>query len=329
MEDLKEKYYDPKTGLISYDKFIKKFNLNISNKLVKEFIENQETHQISRKPVKREFNTIYVPNVRDSYHIDLMDYSRYEYHNYRYILCVVDVYSRFAMCKPLTNKTMENILNNMKKIFYVMGIPKAINADQEFNKKLFNEYYKEKNIKTYFSQPNQLYKNAIVERFNRTLAMLLQRWRQAHKRYDWYKVLDDIVDNYNNTYHSTIKTTPNKIFNGDDFNRQKIYFVKHDFKIGDKVRVLLQRTIYDKGDKLIYSKDVHTITNINKYRIYLDDKPRYYKPYQLLKVNDVQTYDNTKDVVIITNPSRKKQNKLKNIEGIDEKNIIDGKRARK
>ena len=37
-------------------------------------------------------------------------------------------------------------------------------------------------------------------RFNRTLCGLINKWRLATGRYDWNKILDDMVNNYNKTY---------------------------------------------------------------------------------------------------------------------------------
>ena len=88
----------------------------------------------------------------------------------------------------------------------------------------------------HFSQPNEINKNAIVERFNRTICGLIHKYRVATGNYAWNKILNDIVNTYNTTMHRTIKTTPMKVKNGEDKNNQVIQVVKHDFKIGDRVR---------------------------------------------------------------------------------------------
>ena len=133
---------------------------------------------------------------------------------------VIDVYSRYASCRAMTNRRNGTILDVIKSIFDEMGIPKAINADNEFNKSTLNTYFNQNNIICYFSQPDEINKNASVERFNRTLTHLINKWRLSTGSYDWYKILNDIVKNYNNTYHRTIKTKPIKIKDGDDINRQ-------------------------------------------------------------------------------------------------------------
>ncbi len=50
------------------------------------------------------------------------------------------------------------------------------------------------------------------------------------------KYLPYIIHNYNNSYHSTIKSTTEKIFNEGEQNKQTVYVTIPKFKIGDKVR---------------------------------------------------------------------------------------------
>ena len=90
-------------------------------------------------------------------------YDRFEFHKYKYILCCVDVYSRYASCRAMTNKKNETILTELQSIFNEMGIPKAINADNEFNKTVLNSYFNSNDTKCYFSQTGEINKNAIVE----------------------------------------------------------------------------------------------------------------------------------------------------------------------
>ena len=63
----------------------------------------------------------------------------------------------------------------------------------------------------------------------------------------YYDVLDDVVDEYNNTKHSTIKMKPK-----DVGNNKRVYFDKNNekdsrFKIGDRVRISKVKNIFAKG----------------------------------------------------------------------------------
>ena len=273
-EIIKNYYYDANTGYVSANKLYQKMKddkYNVTRKQIKEFYDNQEVVQKTKMhPLKsdRVYNSIVASQYGSNYQIDIIVYDRFEYHKYKYILCCVDVYSRYASCRAMTNRRNDTIIEEIKSIFDEMGLPTAINVDNEFNKSTFNNYFNSNDIKCYFSQPNEINKNAIVERFNRTLTQLINKWRLSTGRYDWYKILNDLVNNYNNTYHRTIKAKPINIMNGDDTNHQNITVVTHDFQIGDKVRTMQEQNIYSKGDVVYWSDEIFTVTEIDGNKIY-------------------------------------------------------------
>ena len=132
---------------------------------VQKFYQNQEIIQkTKRKPLKvdRVYNTIVASGYGADYQIDIIVYDRFEYHRYKYILCVIDVHSRYACCRAMTNRKNETILEELKSIFDEMGIPQAINSDNEFNKAMLNDYFDENDITFLFSQPDEINKNSIV-----------------------------------------------------------------------------------------------------------------------------------------------------------------------
>ena len=148
----------------------------------------------------------------------------------------------------MTNRENETIMENIKDIIKVMGKPNIISCDNEFDTIEFKKYCLENNIGAKFSEPLEIQKNSIVERFNRTLAGYLKKIREALKIYDWAKHLNDIMYNYNHTYHRTIKNTPYDIFHNKGTNNQKVIFIPRRFKVGDKVRLRLKKKVFDKGD---------------------------------------------------------------------------------
>jgi len=330
-------YYSPKTGYISAYKLAKKIP-GSKLKEVREFVGNQYADQVTRQMKKpMVYNTVNSPAYGKNYQIDLIDYSRYEMHHYRYILVVIDVYSRYADARALVTRGNPHVLGKLKEIFKNMGIPENINADNEFNRSTFNNYFNENNIKTYFSQPHEVNKNAIVERFNRTLAGMLQKWREGSREYNWYSVLGDIIDNYNNTYHRTIKDTPSNVRKGAE-SMAPIIYVDHTFKVGDTVRETNKKTIFDKGDSILFSKFPSTIIRIDGNKIYTDNSKEFFKPYELLKVNKVEvkpiTKEKEKELEIESEKvrgdqtERKLEKELKKV-GVDRGNIVEGKRKKK
>ena len=266
-------FYDPRQGLHSVDKLYKKLKIlgiNVNYNDLQDFINKQETNQINKfieKP--KEYNSIIGSYPLHSTQMDIMIYDRYEFHKYKYIFCFIDVYSRFAFAFPLTNRRIINIVTILKQLFEEIGAPENINCDNEFNVTEIIKFADENGIKLHFSLPNEINKNAIVERFNRTLAELLQKYRVATKDYDWPKILPDIIYNYNNTYHKTIKAIPQLVFEGKQINNQNYIILENSFKINDKVRVAKLKNKLQKGDIIKFSKTVHKIGKIDGNKIYL------------------------------------------------------------
>ena len=68
--------------------------------------------------------------------------------------------------------------------------------------------------------------------------------------------LDDIVNEYNNTYHRTIKMKPDVKDNAYVNTDKEVNDKKPKFKIGDHVRISKYKNIFAKGYTLNWSKEV-------------------------------------------------------------------------
>ena len=139
------------------------------------------------------------------------------------------------------------------------GYPENINCDNEFNNKQFIDYFTSKGTHLWFSTVNQPHKNSVTERFWGTLARILERMRTGIKNFDWAKSLPDVVENYNNTYHRSIKATPNEIWEGKKENPIERKVVETVLKKGMKVRIKHMRTEFEKGDVRTFSEEIYQI----------------------------------------------------------------------
>lgn len=299
---LKEAFYSANTGFSSAEKLYKRLKPDhpeLTLKEVKEFVKKQFTSQVNA-PIRKQkkFNSIVAYHVGECFQMDIMVYDRYAYHNYKYILVIVDVYSRYAQARAMTSRTMATIMKNTKDITDEMGIPENINCDNEFNKNEFNKWAQDNNITMHYSQVEEIHKNAVVERLNYTISNRLMKWRTATGRYDWNKVLPEIMDNYNTDYHSTIKTTPFDIFTGKDVNHQILNRIKVKFNVGDQVRLRIEKKIFGKSDVLKYTREIYIINKIKGDKIYIansttgEELKEYVRPVQLKPVGEIQYKEN-------------------------------------
>lgn len=115
---IKKYFYDPTLGFTSANKLYKKLKLDgydVKLKDVKDFIQKQYTSQVNHHIQKpKHYSTIQSPSVGNNFQMDIMVYDRFSYHNYKYILVVVDVYSRYAEARPMTNRNMPTIMKKLR-----------------------------------------------------------------------------------------------------------------------------------------------------------------------------------------------------------------------
>jgi len=105
-------FYVPKhtTGFSSAAKLVSAAKTNKRN--VEQWLSGQDTYTL-RKPVRKRFprNPYTVTNIDNVWEIDLADLrslSRYN-NKYKYLLNVIDIFSRYAWSVPLKDKTSKSI----------------------------------------------------------------------------------------------------------------------------------------------------------------------------------------------------------------------------
>ena len=94
-------------------------------------------------------------------------------------------------------------------------------------------------------------KSVVAEIFFRTLKSKLYKHMTATGKNVYYDVLDDVVNEYNNTKQNAIKMKPIDV--GDN---KRVHIDVHNekdsrFKVGDRVRISKFKNIFAKGYTLI------------------------------------------------------------------------------
>jgi len=100
------------------------------------------------------------------------------------------------------------LVNNTRSLFLTSKRqPRKLWTDQntEFTNNPFKKFLKDNNIELYHVYNEG--KAAVVERFNRTLGEMIQKHLTSRDS-THIDVLQRLLDEYNNTYHSSIKMTP-------------------------------------------------------------------------------------------------------------------------
>ncbi len=262
----------------------KKRDKNITREEIAKWLSKQRAHFLSKTVKKFPRRKVLVRGIQHQYQADLMDFSAIANYNYncKYVLTVIDCFSRKAFAKALTSKKGFVLKRALNEAFEEMGTPKKLQTDQgsEFFNQEVKELLRQKGVAHFFT--NQELKAQMVERFNRTLRNKIIKYIFAKDNFRFAPYLSDFVTSYNNSIHSSLKKfTPNQVNkNNEEEVRQilyKDYFEKkknlHKFEIGQKVRPIIKRDRYKKMEKQ-FKEDIYIVT----------DKVDSYPPtYQLKK----------------------------------------------
>ena len=103
-------------------------------------------------------------------------------------------------------------------------------------------------------------KSVVAERFIRTLKSKIYKHMTSISKNVYIDKLDDIVNKYNNTYHTTIKMKPFDVKDNTYINTsKKINNKDPKFKVGDHVRISKYKNIFAKGYMPNWSEEVFFI----------------------------------------------------------------------
>ena len=110
-------------------------------------------------------------------------------------------FSKYAWVVPLKDKKGINFVNAFQRILDSSKIkPSKIWIDQgvDFYNNFFKKFLKENTIEIYSTYNEG--KSVVAERFIKTLKKKIFKHMTAVLKNVYFDVLDDIVDNYNNTF---------------------------------------------------------------------------------------------------------------------------------
>ena len=145
----------------------------------------------------------------------------------KYLLCAIDLFSKYACVIPLKDKKGTSIVDVFQKIISKGRKPSKIGSNQgsEFYNNSFKDFLEINNIEMY-STFNEG-KSVAAERFMRTLKNKIFKHMIAISKNVYFDVLDNIANKYNNTIHRTIKMKPTDVTSNsyaeynENFNKKK------------------------------------------------------------------------------------------------------------
>ena len=167
----------------------------------------------------------------------------------KYLLCVIDLFSKYAFVVPLKDKkgistvnVFQSILNKSKRKPNKIWVDKG----SEFCNSSFKKWLQDNDIIMYST--NNEGKSVVAERFIRTLKSKIFKYMTSISKNVYIDKLNAIVNKYNNTYHTTIKMKPIDVKDNTYINTNKeINYKDSKFKVGDYVRISKYKNMFAKG----------------------------------------------------------------------------------
>ena len=211
---------------------------------------------------------MYVSGIDEIWAADLVDMQAFAKDNdgVKFLLTVLDVFSKYGWIVPLKDKTGKSTAEGFVKILDSSGRkPGKVWVDK--GKEFYNKDVK-KLFELYSTENEE--KSCVNERWNRTMRERMFKYFTANSTRRYIDVLDDIVNSYNNTRHSSIKMTPTEASLKE--NEKAVWFnlygsemsepIKPKYSIGDKVRITKKKNFFEKGYTPRWTEEVFTITQI-------------------------------------------------------------------
>ena len=164
----------------------------------------------------------------------------------RFLMCVIDICSKYAWVIPLKDKKGVTITNPFQKVLKESHIKQ-------------NEIWVD-DIEMYSTHHEET--SAVAKSINRTLKNRIYKYMTSISKNVYIDKLDDIVYKHSNTY-STIKMKPVDVKSNTYVNSSKeINNKNRKFKVANNVRISKYKNVFAKGYTSNLSEEVFVIEKV-------------------------------------------------------------------
>ena len=152
-------------------------------------------------------------NIDDVWKMDLAYLSSLSKYNdkYKYLLNLIDIFSRHAWSVPLKDKPATSITAALKFLFQNRKpIHIQSNIGTEFVNRIVQQYLKRQGV-SFRTTYNPDIKGAIGEDFQRSVKSRMYKFFTKNNTYRYLDDINKLVIGYNSSVHSTIGMPPSKV----------------------------------------------------------------------------------------------------------------------
>ena len=243
-------------------------NMLANESAIKSVPQNEQLAEELHKPTIRKFKKgkVYSAFIDNNWGADLADMQLKSKLNkgFRFLLCVIDIFSKNAWVVSLKDEKGVSIVNAFQSILKKSNRkPNKIWVDKgsEFYNNYFKKWLQDNDIVMYSTHNEG--KSVATERFIRTIKNKIYKYMTSISKNVYIDKLDDMVNEYSNTHHRKIEMKPI-----DDKDNTYIDLGKEvndndpKSKFGDHVRISKYKNIFAKDYTPNWSKEVFVIKEI-------------------------------------------------------------------
>lgn len=278
MTDLKENYRKPghPIAFSGINKVYDFYRGLLTKNQIRNILSGIESYTLHREYHKNIRNTTHAYFKRYQFQMDLVEIQELSKYNdgIRYLLNVIDIFTRFAFVRPLLDKKAPTVLKAFKSILAeAKNKPLILVMDKgaEFSNKLFENFCLENNIK--LINPQASTHAAFIERFNRSLQTIIYKYLTENETNRFIDHLQKLTLTYNNRKHRMIGISPSQAENDENSHlRINLLAKKRDekivkkfprLKIGTYVRIAKQKGKFSRGYNEQSNQEIFKIYKIN------------------------------------------------------------------
>ena len=184
-----------------------------NNSAIKSIPQNEKLAEELHKPIiskskRRKVYSAFKDNICVADLADMQLISKFN-KGFKFLLCFIDIYSKYAWVAPLKDKKGVSIVNAFQSILKKSNRkPNKICVDKggEFYKRSMKSWLEKNDIESYLTHNEG--KSVVAERFIRTIENEIYKYMTSISENVYIDKLDDIVHKYNNKKNRTIKMNP-------------------------------------------------------------------------------------------------------------------------
>ena len=234
---------------------------------IKSIPQDEQLAEELHKPIigksKREAYSAFKDNIWAADLADMKLISKFN-KGFRFLLCVIDIYSKYAWVVPVKDKKGVSISNAFRSILNKSN-KKPNKIWVEKGSEFYNRSMKswlEKNDTEMYSTHNEG-KSVVAENFNRIIKNNIYKHMTSISKNVYIDKLDDIVNEYNNTKDRTTRMKPIDFKDNTyiDFSKE-VNYNDPKFKVGDQVKISRYKNIFSKVYNPNGSEEVFVIKKI-------------------------------------------------------------------